>query len=866
MPFLNTKQINRISFKQNLMTKSSFFARSLMLCILGGLAGCDTYLKESHSSSIAITTDNRIVVVVNREANSASVIEVRNKKGEDSNTLLAEVEVGKEPRYVAINPDNNLAFISNAQDNTVSIITLIGKIKALRKTIRVGIEPRGVAFTPNGNFAFVANHTEGTVSVIDTQRLKVINTVATGGNPMAIAISNDGDDDDYDEQVYVTRFFAELIDPARPDGFDDAKQGIIDSFRVEQAISPEYIADVSQIILAPMSDSGFSNDRRQFCQKTRESLQTDGLVTFFPTPPNQVGNPTQTGVANLANDVFCPDVNSTDASVTGPIANAKQGVYPNLIAAIMLRGTTLYAPNIGVQPEPPVFFENNVQALVNTYNVKTKQDLSVNLNAQIKTETRVAAESGSGSLTRVFASDLVAIDANVEGSDFLIVSRGGSYVMRASLDENKRLDIQAPTSVTRFQTGSMPTGVVMSSDGTRAYTNNEINRSVTSIDLTSNTVLTRDIHASAPPRPGTQQHRTEVGKLAFFTALGIQDTHDTDFDDQFDIAIRDIVPANFIGKASNSGWSSCASCHEDGRTDNVTWVFPTGPVQTVPMEGTFAKNNISDQRILNWNAVRGSVTDFNNNARGVQGGIGFATNVAGLNRTGEVFNHGPTEKISDALDAMTEWVTTIRALNMPKPDQSFPLQQANAVFDSNCASCHGGAKWTKSSTSPYINNPTFVENPIGAGFFTAGPQPGRVPTLDSRIVAGGSTIVKFESLIFIDNVGTFDANSDLGIRGAGAIAGQSTQGLPALGATGFNSPSLLGVGYHAPYLHDGSAEDLEAVFKRHTLPSQNNVTIETALGADDSALLIKFLKSIDDSTPLFTSSTDKLLQANVAQQ
>ena len=49
----------------------------------------------------------------------------------------------------------------------------------------------------------------------------------TGGNPYAIAISNDGDRNDNDERVYVTQLFGEVIDPTRPDGFDGWWNGLI---------------------------------------------------------------------------------------------------------------------------------------------------------------------------------------------------------------------------------------------------------------------------------------------------------------------------------------------------------------------------------------------------------------------------------------------------------------------------------------------------------------------------------------------------------------------------------------------------------------------------------------------------------------
>ena len=121
------------------------------------------------------------------------------------------------------------------------------------------------------------------------------------------------------------------------------------------------------------------------------------------------------------------------------------------------------------------------------------------------------------------------------------------------------LDGGAPPKAKRLQTGNMPTGVVMSSDGTRAYANNEINTSVTALDLTNNAVLKRDIDSSTPPAPGTQEHRNLVGKLVFFTALGVPDVLDTNNDHQFDIALRDIEPLKNRNKASDNGWSSSQS-------------------------------------------------------------------------------------------------------------------------------------------------------------------------------------------------------------------------------------------------------------------------------------------------------------------
>ncbi len=696
------------------------------------LAQFSTLFRQGRSSSIALTRDDTRAVVVNRQKNTVSVIRVRSADGNDASELLGEVPVGKEPRFVALSPDDKRAYVANAADGTMSVIDLTGATpQVVGAAVPVGLEPRGIAITPNGTFAFIANHTVGEVTIVQLSTLTVVRSIKTGGNPYSIAITNDGDRNDRDERVFVTRLFGELIDPARPDGFDDAKQGVIDSFRVGAAVDGN--PQVSQLVLKPLA-SGFSADRRPFCLNTRRALQAAGTTVFF----NSGATGTLDGASQLAQTTFCPDVNSNDASDAGPIAKNPQKVYPNMLFGALLRGSSLYVANVGAQPEPPVRFTTNVQGLVGVLSRVTgvETDRSLNLNAQVAKETQPAAGDETKSMDRLFLNDLVALDADRRGKQFLFVSRGANYVLRASVGNDGKLSIlDAANKATRFQTGNLPSGVVMSSDGKRAYANNELNTSITAIDLANGQVLARNIESSTPPAPGTPEHRRLFGKLAFFTALGVPDVIDQDGDGKFDVALRDIDPLLQRNKASNNGWSSCASCHDDGHSDGVTWIFETGPRQTIPLEGTFARLDLSDQRILNWSAVRGSNTDFNNNARGIQGGKGFATDVHGVDRTAEIFNHGPVLGISNSLDAIQEWVTSVRAPIVPQPDAATG-QAGRGVFVTQCAGCHGGAKWTKSRTSPvFQNNPTFAEDPIGANFF-AGVKP-----IDTGVTAAGPQIV-----------------------------------------------------------------------------------------------------------------------------
>jgi len=770
----------------------------------GGNGGGDEeparFKAPTRSSAIALTADDRFAVVVNRETDSVAVIEVRDANGGDVANKLAEIAVGDEPRFVALSPDDETAYVTNTASGTVSVIALTGNDAfTVTREIAVGSEPRGCAVTPNGTRLIVANHTSRSVSVIDTASGNVVATVAVRGFPQSVAITNDDDDDDTDETLFVTEFYAELISGGPGEAFDTGKQAFVAAIELSNLG-----AGATRIALSPLSDAGFTADRSPFCSAIN-------------------------GAA--VNNTFCPDTAVTDA--TDPaVADVIQGAYPNQLHAIVIRGNRAWVPNTGAGPAPPIKFNVNVQALVHVLDVDALAELTnehVNLNEQIKLETQPDASVANTVLDRLFGADTVAVDADEAGGNFLFVSRGGNFVLRATLDGTGILSIGAPGNVVRFQTGNTPVGVVMSADGKRAYTSNEVGLSVTAMDLENNTVLARDIPSAEPPVPGTFEHGVLVGKLAFFTSLGTPDNG------LFEQELRDIVPLSFRGKASDNGWSSCTSCHPDGLADGVTWIFPTGPRQTIPLDAFFAKDTPLDQRISNWNAVRGGITDFNNNSRNVQGGVGFAGNPPNP----EIYNHGITQGASDALDAQSLWVQTVRAPILPAATDASAAQRGRDLFSANCASCHGGAKWTKSQVI-YADNPAFDRDPLAA----ANPGTPR----DPGVVNAGPQIVSYtvgaDSIKFIEPIGTFDPANPIEIR-ANAIL--------ALGGIGFNVPSLLGVAYHAPYFHSGAAQTLEETFPLHAL---GGGTISSQLNASQQADLLEFLKTIDGATLPFVSDTD----------
>ena len=244
--------------------------------------------------------------------------------------------------------------------------------------------------------------------------------------------------------------------------------------------------------------------------------------------------------------------------------------------------------------------------------------------------------------------------------------------------------------------------------------------------------------------------------------------------------------------------------------------------------------------------MRDRVTDFNNNSRNVQCGTGFAgggTNTAppvscpplGAGAPNPaIFDHGISQGASDALDMETLWIQTIRALTTVKPDAA-TLQRGSIVFGQFCASCHGGAKWTKSQVI-YLNNPTTT----AAGVVR---DPGLTITA-KQIVSYSDSNVDDDILKFLEIVGTFNPAKNIEIK---------QNGTAPLGLLGFNVPSLLGVGNNLPYFHDGAAQTLEASFPLHTLLGG---TIQSKLSAAQRLDILAFLRAIDGRSVIVPNETD----------
>lgn len=712
------------------------------------------------SQPLALSADGAFLAVANPDNNSVTFFDLRG----DVHLRIAEKKTQVEPNGVAMLPDGSKTYVANTVSGTVTMFPTNLPAGTIGKPVhvKVGVEPYALALTPNGTRLYVANARSNTLSVIDTATDTVIKTITgVGFEPRGLAITNDGDKFDDDEVVYVTQFLSTPFDN-RIDGADNAKAGHV------KLVATADGSVQGDIVVNAIADSGFK-------------ALGDALARIPPGDP-----------ADPANFRFTT------------------GAYPNQLANVAIKGNFAYLPNTGASPNGPVRFDVNTQSLLAVVDRTTRLDAgrTINLHRAVADQTNP---------NKLFVTQPWAIAFKNASNQGYVVSAGGDHLVKIAVNgatgaatvQNDPLDA---TRVLQIKVGKNPRGLVINGADTRAYVMNYVSRSVSVVDLTT---VPEQVVATLPsaslPAPGTQADRIHVGKELYNSAVGT-----------FDPAPGTTTP--IVGRMSNKGWGSCAACHTPfGTSDNVVWIFGSGPRRTIPQHTDFDQTvaDRSRMRILNWSGERDEQGDFELNIRGVSGGLGLIVLADGITPDPAVTNLTPLPSDGrnqlkvrgvpawDAIKAFEQF--GIRAPISPLKAQDSLVRAGRDLFAAaNCQSCHGGAQWT-------------------SGNVNFAPPPGP-----------GVTIVDGQVIDQLRQVGTFDATFFNEVRATGAAP---------LGAAGFVPPSLLSIhAFPQVLLHNGSANSLGKVMQNVTHRSAGTGGVDTLSNPDDRANLVKFLQSIDART------------------
>jgi YVTN family beta-propeller protein len=289
--------------------------------------------QASRGSAVALSSDESIAVIVNRDVGSLSVLELdASGAGRPAIVSTKELDLGKtsEPWQVVIAPDGDTAFVVLRREQKIVRVRYLSSEPEVDGGCDVGSEPTSIALTPTGKYAYVTNWNDGNLSVFDTSTLEKLPDidlnpalVATGylgevapraalAHPRSITISNDFDDSDEDESLYVTEYFGQQVEAEAADGSNSDTRNVGILYKVALADGA-----VKTIELAPLSDMGFkdANNQAAGCYPNQvQSIALNGpyayVVSVCASPKGPLGGKVTTTNCTVVDD--CAGLNLVD--------------------------------------------------------------------------------------------------------------------------------------------------------------------------------------------------------------------------------------------------------------------------------------------------------------------------------------------------------------------------------------------------------------------------------------------------------------------------------------------------------------------------------------------------------------------------
>ena len=703
---------------------------------------------------------------------------------------------------LALSADGELLAVANTDTDSVSFFDTSRGTPRFIDEVPVGREPGGVALAPDGSEAYVANTLDGTVSVLkltgNRKKVRVHKVIQVGTEPYGVAVTPNGD------HVYITNARSNsvsvinarnnhVVDTIEDVGIEPRGLAITNSGDDE-----DEIVYVTQFLSLPLPGKVDGADDAKAGYVTRISTKTNTVID-------------QIALAPIADTGFKAAGDALARIAPGANFVFTTGAYPNQLNNIAIKGGFAYVPNTGASPNGPVRFNVNTQSLLNVIDRAAGADAhrTINMHQAVASQTNTA---------RRFITQPWAMAFKHASNEGYVVSAASNIVVKVAVDPDTGAaavlsDPLDPTRVLQIATGSNPRGIVVNENDTRAYVMNAVSRDVTVIDLTGSRESVIATVQSAPlPLPGTPEDKIHIGKELYNTSIGV-----------FDPATPGGAP--IVGRMSAAGWGACASCHPNGLSDNVVWIFAAGPRRTVPQHTDFDQTDPArqTQRALNWSAIFDEEEDFELNIRGVSGGQGLIVLADGVTQDPDVLaflpraNGGRNQlKVRgvgawDALKAFVQF--GIRAPLSPAHSDDPAVIAGRQVFASaGCASCHGGPQWT-SSRIEYTPPPAAAQ------------------------------IVNAQLIDQLRKVGTFDSAAFNEVRATAA---------PPLGGDGFSPASLLSISaFPQTFLHNGAVNSLDSVLDNVTHRSAGTGGVDTLSSPADRENLVRFLLSIDAHTVPF---------------
>ncbi len=486
---------------------------------------------------------------------------------------------------IVLSPDGAFVYVANTTSNRVSFLSTSNFV--VSNTVATGIEPVSLAVRPDGLELWVSNHVSDSVSVIDTdassasygQLIETIQSLDANGvtqldEPVGIAFASNS-------KAYVALSSRNRI------AVIDVASYAVTSFIEVTAQEPRAIAVRNGKLHVAAFESG-NKSQLSACVTASGGDCTLGLQELFafavnPNLPGEVKK-IVTGAAGVPDrDLFV--YSTSDEALLSTASGVGTLLYDLTVAA----NGTIYvsetdARNLENGDHGLTLADLDGHMFDNELAVVTCSGTSCSTTAtRLEPAVELGGTTHANSLATPYGLALSADD-----STLLVTAAGASRLAS--------FDTATMTKLSVLDVGSIPKGVAYAapsgSAGT-AYVLNTLGNSVSKVSVDANGVLA-------------------LAKTRFFGS------------DPTPVAVRNGNIAFNSAFASTTGNHSCGSCHPDGNTDQLLWRIGGAceaigcdpgdePRTTMPIRG------LTNTLPLHWDGTLGDPFGGGNGAVGLNG-------------------------------------------------------------------------------------------------------------------------------------------------------------------------------------------------------------------------------------------------------
>lgn len=567
-----------------------------------------------------------------------------------------------------------------------------------------------IGISPDDSIIYVADADNARLTAIDTKTRDVLAHVDVGEAPERVLVADDG-------AVFVTNRGSRSVTRVAPGATMVEATAEVGAEPVGMALSPDgqrlYVANSMSGTLTVLEAKSLTpvDELQVGGQPWAVSLLADGRTAYVTD--------------FLAGDVKVVDLGARSVTSTVQLAQ-RAGVECQL--GIAPQRTPAQAADVVISPDGTRAYIGHVQSRTGTDGMQLSMALAVApALSTIELDRHQLMEEPASGEGADFPSPILATSIDegcrpmrggpgMDAPSSLVVDGSGAWIFVADhnsnavaivsafrvADDRARVPERGIYEVVRV--GARPTGIAVSGDLLTAYVHNALDHSVSVLKNEGGRLIEQAVipFASSPLPP-----EVDRGRRLFYSAV----------DDRL--------------TTPELGGVSCSSCHPDGRTDGLNWVFPGADRWTSPTLGRNTQPlwGVLSTAPYHWDGMLDDLPAFSSLMVSRMGGQGLDER---------------------ELEDLAAYLAVIPAPDNPnltrRPAEELELVElGEQVFSERCSACHSGPALTDGKTHlPYSSTSGVKEldTPSLRGAFATPPylHDGSARTLRDVVLGARFTI------------------------------------------------------------------------------------------------------------------------------